>query len=192
MIWLSYRLSMLTPEQCRPWLSASEWQYAQLCSAKRARQFCNGRRLARRVLLQKLSVSPVNIEITLPSDQAPALVVSGHRLHMSVTHSGQAVAVAISPDHAIGVDLEQLKQRRFAELAADYPALHRATDSDEFYRCWTSAEAYSKLSGQPLMTVLQQPLPASLQRKFIYLSEYLLCIGYQQKNSEIEVTDDSL
>ena len=50
MIWLNYRLKMLSPLHCQSWLTDTEWQYAQTLSEKRARQFCNGRALVRKML----------------------------------------------------------------------------------------------------------------------------------------------
>lgn len=177
-IWLGYRLSLQSLAQCRPWLTPDEWQFVSQATDKRARQFANGRALIRRVLQQQLAIAPHQIQITLPDGAAPQLQVLGQRWHLSISHAGQAVSVAISEIHASGVDIEQHKPRQFAQLSQHYAALAQASDSSTFYRCWTAAEAYSKASAQSVWQVLAQPLPVTVQYHHLELADYTLCLCY--------------
>ena len=94
MIWLGYRLQLWPEEQCRDSLTDLEWHYAQNLSAKRSRQFCNGRALTRRLKHQYNNIYPAAACISLPSDSAPVLTVGAVRWQLSISHSAQAIAVA--------------------------------------------------------------------------------------------------
>ncbi len=192
MIWLSYRLQLLPLEQCRDSLTDTEWQYAQTLGAKRIRQFCNGRALIRRLLQHQHSVSNADIAITLPTDKAPVLSVCGERWQLSVSHSAQAIAVAISRSNRLGLDIEQLKPRNIAEFGREYPALAGAEHIAGFYQRWTAAEAYSKYSGEPLWAVLQQPLPAAPAFYHLPLNGYMLCLCYQDAAPPLITTEEIL
>jgi phosphopantetheinyl transferase len=177
-IWLGYRLSLHSLSQCQPWLTPDEWQFVRQATDKRARQFANGRSLIRRLLQQQLAIAPPQIQITLPDGTAPQLLVRGQRWHLSISHAGQAVSVAISQAHAPGIDIEQTKPRQFAQLSQHYAALAQASDCSTFYRLWTAAEAYSKASAQSIWQVLAQPLPATAQYHHLELTDYTLCLCY--------------
>jgi hypothetical protein len=188
MIWLAYRVTMLPPQQCRGWLDADEWLYAGNCGVKRALQFCNGRMLIRQLLQQQLGLAPAEVSIGLPSDQAPQLVVNGRAIQLSVSHSAQAIAVAVSSTQPLGLDVEQTRSRNFVELAAQHPALQPCAGADSFYRRWTAAEAYSTFSQQPLLAVLAQPLPQNIRLTHLPLPGYMLCLCYQNTDTTLKIT----
>ncbi|SEH65993.1 Phosphopantetheinyl transferase [Rheinheimera pacifica] len=190
MISLAYRLQTLSVKDCRVWLHDNEWQYCLTLSNKRAREFCNGRALIRQLLLQQSGVAVAEIQITLPSAQAPAMYVGGQAVALSISHSRQAVAVVYSPQQPVGVDLEYIKVRDFVQLSGQFAALKTATDSATFYQSWTAAEAYSKFSKQPLLAVLAQPLPQNIQLTHLPLPGYMLCLCYQHADTKLKITGD--
>jgi len=193
MIWLSYRLQLLTPAECKVWLSQVEWLYAKTLSTKRARQFCNGRALIRRLLVyqyQPLYNDAITIE--LPTDRAPALTVKGQPWQLSVSHSADAVAVAVSHSNKLGLDIEQLKPRNYLTLSQQYAALAGAEDLTDFYHRWTTAEAYSKYSGKPLLQVLNKTLPDKILCHYLPLKSYMLCLTHQHADAEITINEDKL
>ena len=190
MIWLGYRLQLWPKAQCRSSLTEAEWQYANSLSTKRSLQFCNGRALARQLLQRYQAISPVGVGISLPSDAAPTLMVRNELWQLSISHSAQAIAVAVSRTNKLGLDIEQLKPRNTADFSREYPALAGASDQLAFYQRWTAAEAYSKYSGQPLLQVLQHSLPTDLPTHYLPLNGYMLCLSYQHADAELTITED--
>lgn len=191
MIWLSYRLQMLSAQHCQRWLADAEWQYAQTLSEKRARQFCNGRALVRK-MLQHIHAAEINdIAISLPSDTAPTLFVGKQHWHLSLSHSKDAIAVALSHSDKVGVDIEQLKPRQYSQWQKDYIALQPATGLNAFYQRWTMTEAYSKYSATPLLQALREGVPSKTLAKHIPLPGYMLCLVYQHTNTEITLTEST-
>ncbi|WP_205311758.1 4'-phosphopantetheinyl transferase family protein [Rheinheimera maricola] len=190
MIWLGYRLQLRPKAQCRSSLTDTEWQYANSLSTKRSLQFCNGRALARQLLLRYQGVSPANADISLPSDAAPALKVCSELWQLSISHSAQAIAVAVSRTNKLGLDIEQLKPRNTDDFSREYPALTGATDQLAFYQRWTAAEAYSKYSAVPLLQVLRHSLPADLPTHYLPLNGFMLCLTYQHADAGLTITED--
>jgi len=189
-IWVAYRLKQHLLPQCLPLLDKVEQQYALVARDKRAHQFANGRALLRSVLQQQLKIAATDIHVALPTQDAPQLTVCGEPWRLSISHSHHAIAVAVSRNYSVGIDLEQLKPRNFSELSRDYIALKGAESSEDFYRRWTAAEAYSKLSKQPLIIVLQQPFPTSPIIKHLPLPGYMLCLCYQHESAEIIIAEE--
>ncbi len=81
-------------------------------------------------------------------------VVDGYGLHLSVTHSGERVGVAVA-GVPVGLDVEQVRPVRVAELArmALGPG-ERAVDADGFFRYWTRKESAVKATGDGLTVPL--------------------------------------
>lgn len=192
MIWLSYRLQLRSVAACQPWLTADEYQYVQQLGAKRAQQFSNGRALARQLLQQQQTLTPADIDISLPSAQAPTLQLQGVPWQLSISHSGSAVAVALSLSERLGVDIERRKPRQFADFCQQYPALAGAEDPERFYRAWTAAEACSKYHQQPLLDLLQQPADTTLAHYYLPLPGYMLCLVHSNNSTDISVYGDEL
>lgn len=73
---------------------------------------------------------------------------------MSVSHSGAWVAVAVSPEQMLGIDVEVHRTRDFPKLAAyafgPQEACVAQKSLSDFYRLWTLREAMGKWDGQGL------------------------------------------
>lgn len=190
MIWLNYRLKMLSPLQCQSWLTDTEWQYAQTLSEKRARQFCNGRALVRKMLRHIQAADTNDIAISLPSDKAPTLIVGEKHWYLSLSHSKEAIAAAISINEKIGLDIEQIKPRQFKQLQQGHTALQHAPDLNTFYQQWTLAEAYSKYSSNALLEVLRSGLPGQIRHKYFTLPGYMLCLVHHNSDTEITLSEN--
>jgi 4'-phosphopantetheinyl transferase len=77
-------------------------------------------------------------------------------LHVSVSHSGELVAVATTPAAPIGVDIEVVTERDYLGLARAFLAPGETVDGpDSFYTMWTRKEAVIKATGDGL----RMPLP---------------------------------
>jgi 4'-phosphopantetheinyl transferase len=81
-------------------------------------------------------------------------VVDGYGLHLSVTHSGERVGVAVA-GAPVGLDVEEIRPVRVAELArlALGPD-ERADDVAGFFRYWTRKESAIKATGDGLTVAL--------------------------------------
>ena len=84
----------------------------------------------------------------------------------NLSHTGNCAAVAITRDHAIGVDVEQIKQdKELLALADRFYAPSEASmlktrpeneQSKGFYALWTAKEAVLKATGQGIANGLDQ------------------------------------
>ena len=81
--------------------------------------------------------------------------IDGYDLHLSVSHSGDRVGVAVS-GAPVGVDVEQVRAMPYAELATHTlgPG-ERADDLAGFFRYWARKESAVKATGDGLSV----PLP---------------------------------
>ncbi|MGI5310495.1 hypothetical protein, partial [Rheinheimera sp. WS51] len=71
-------------------------------------------------------------------------------------------------------------------------ALTNVENLTGFYQSWTTAEAYSKLTSTPLLEVLQQSLAKNMQYKYLFLSEYMLCLCCEQEKAEYIIEEVSI
>lgn len=168
------------------WLSDAEVLYCAALTDKRKKEFCTARALLRHHLVTVHQVPAEEVLINLPGEQAPGLTVSGIPYYVSISHSADAVAVALSLDHKIGVDLEQLKLRKNLQaLQQNFVVFSQTGDQlKNFYLGWTQSEAYCKFSGTALLEILTKGLPEqgvvfkSMQLKDRYILS--ICYGNEQ------------
>jgi 4'-phosphopantetheinyl transferase len=114
------------------------------------------RSLVRSVLGERLSIAPADVDIRVTDLGKP--VVSG-ALHFNVSHSGDLIALAVSADRAVGVDIERRREvKRAGALIArwlteperrEVSLLHAGgvDESDAFLRIWSAKEARLKALG---------------------------------------------
>jgi 4'-phosphopantetheinyl transferase len=77
-------------------------------------------------------------------------------LHVSVSHSGELIAVATTSTAPIGVDVEMVTERDYLGLSRAFLAPGETVDGpDSFYTLWTRKEAVIKATGDGL----RMPLP---------------------------------
>lgn len=140
---------------------------AQLSADERARQqryrssearhgFLLSRGLLRNVLGKISDRAPESLVFSVSDSGKPALA-SAPELHFSLSHSGQWIALAVSCESDIGVDIElPRKPRDFLRIARHYfhpqeCALLETSPLEllpvHFYRLWTMKEAFFKARG---------------------------------------------
>jgi 4'-phosphopantetheinyl transferase len=118
------------------------------------------RALLRRLLADRLDVSPGSIGLAVGPHGKPYVAYPPARLEFNVTHSRHLALVALSPTLPVGIDVERIDpeldwrplSRRF--FAADeHRAIELLADEDRragFFACWTRKEAVVKAMGAGL------------------------------------------
>lgn len=127
------------------------------------------RGLLRRLLAERLDMSPERVDFAYSEEGKPRLAEDGAPLRFSLSHSRDAVVLAFCEGREVGVDVEQIRERRFtAEIARRYlpPAqaeeVLRRTGGDQvraFFRTWVRMEAYVKARGGGLTLMGESPDP---------------------------------
>lgn len=139
-----------------PWLGEGELaRYRRFVRRERKDQFVAGRVLLRLALGELLGVDARALAFEERVGQAPLLCPPHRVAGFSISHSGPWVAVAVSKQTALGLDIEQIDSDRDIEaLAAQSfdadqqawlaarPAQSRLRD---FYQLWSEHEARIKL-----------------------------------------------
>jgi 4'-phosphopantetheinyl transferase len=160
------RVSVLAAEadaQPRGWLDAGEAdRLAATGSPQRSRQFLAGHWLARPMAAAATGTRPHGWLLSAATTGAPGLALRDggvHGLHLSISHSGDIVAVAIA-SIPVGIDVEaEGRVRDWLALADEVFAPQECAQlrtaegrdrSDMFHRFWTLKEAFGKRDGSGL------------------------------------------
>lgn len=81
--------------------------------------------------------------------------LTGQPVELSVSHSGDRVAVAVTTAGPVGVDVEQVGSVDFANLAGHVLAPgETATSASDFYVYWTRKESVLKATGDGLRVAM--------------------------------------
>lgn len=121
----------------------------------------NGKRnlhwLSTRVLLRKMLNTNEYIDCRIDDHGKPYLVNLPH--HISLSHSFDYAAVIISENKAVGIDIEQIKNKieRIASkfMSEDELAFINPDQKiDQLYVCWCGKEAVYKLQGKKNVSFL--------------------------------------
>lgn len=164
----------MLPTNAQRSLSAPErLRLAQIANPVPAKLFLLGRYLLRQLLAPKLLLSPSQIPISINNKGKPTLFgpdkwppnsllpdsllpdESNPNWHFNISHSGSLLALAISNQAPLGVDLEsrQLSSAQIQRLARRYFSedeqvwLAQYPESAHFLRLWTIKEAVLKAHG---------------------------------------------
>lgn len=124
------------------------------------RRFTIGAALLRTAVGKRLDVEPTAINVDRTCSRCGAghgkPLLPGTALHVSVTHSGALVGVAVSTIAQVGLDVEQHTDLAYEQLVplvlADGEPNPRSRR--EFLRYWTRKESVVKATGDGLMTDL--------------------------------------
>lgn len=134
-------------------------------------QFVLARGWLRSTLAAYLNVSPETLCFGTTGNGKPILQHS-ERLYFNLSHTSQAIAIAIACDRPVGVDIEQIQARRSLEgivkqqfhldERSDYELADESDKLATFYRIWTCKEAYLKGLGtgfaQSLTSFAMRPM----------------------------------
>ncbi|MFD9631241.1 4'-phosphopantetheinyl transferase family protein [Streptomyces violascens] len=107
-----------------------------------------------------VAVERVEIDRSCPDCDEPhgRPVVVGHDLHVSVSHSGGRIAVALTRSGPVGVDVEQADPHPHSIADLHAAILSPAEDPDEidFHTRWVRKEAVLKATGEGLRTPMSK------------------------------------
>jgi 4'-phosphopantetheinyl transferase len=154
-------------QQLAQTLSADEQERAERHRFEHLRRrFIVGRGVLRTVLSSYLRVLPSQIQFGYGPQGKPRLAEPLTSLHFNLAHSHELALYAVTPDRAVGVDIEQVRPLdNAAQLAERFfspqeAAALRAVPAEQrleaFFTCWTRKEAYIKARGGGLSIPLNQ------------------------------------
>jgi 4'-phosphopantetheinyl transferase len=140
-----------------------QWRRGNFRRSEDRARFTVGATLLRLASARLLRCSPIELVFAreCPDCGRPhgRPTLPGHDLHLSVSHAGEIIVVALSPDAEIGVDVEKVdddKPPRLVKRVLDADEMNRflatpkAEQAEEFFRAWTRKEAMLKATGQGL------------------------------------------
>ena len=146
-------ITPLAFKQCLNILNGVEKQHnTKMKSPKRRQQYAISRFLLIKIIHQQLG-----IRVSLSTSPTGQPLIIGWPAFCSISHSGNSVAVGFSTYGAIGVDIEQHRQRKINKLVkhyfhkdevADFNTLNEEQKLLWFYRQWTIKEATVKATGE--------------------------------------------
>lgn len=136
------------PVDAATWLSPSERERgAQLQVPARRDQFLSGRWLTRELLAEHAGGHAIDWTLQERRSLPPAVVGPAFMPLLSLSHSGDWIAVAIA-DRPIGIDLEQRRPRealhRFESLLRATDDVEGELDTDTLLQRWVTKEAWIK------------------------------------------------
>ncbi|HEX3804120.1 MAG TPA: 4'-phosphopantetheinyl transferase superfamily protein [Solirubrobacteraceae bacterium] len=147
------------------WLVDAERARAEAITDLQARTLhATGRALTRLIAAARRGGDPREFRID-HTDEGKPFLADHLDLWINVAHAGNVVAVVVSEDASVGVDVEQsaetrisprtLAGRRFAPAEAEYlGTLPPEAVKDEFLRFWTVKEAVAKALGRSIFDAL--------------------------------------
>lgn len=131
-------------------------------------RFKAGRGIQREILSRYLGITPDAITFHYSPHGKPELdsLTDRSGIRFSVSNSGGLALYALALEHAVGVDLEELRPMSDAEAIArrffsarereTFLSLPEAAREVAFFHCWVRKEAYIKAAGEGLSVPLDQ------------------------------------
>lgn len=164
-IWLTDLRSPFGPPSSL--LSNNELAHAQKISRPQAQErYLQVRAEVRRCLANYTGVAPQDLVFDRTPTGKPVLKNAPHPLSFNISHSGDYLVLAVCAGQALGIDLEQVNERRNWRAIAEryfHPdeiaqllALPEAEQCANFYYRWTLKEAFFKALGTGIATGLDK------------------------------------
>lgn len=141
--------------------------------ARRADQlrFAVARAVLRGLLGARVERDPLDLVFAKGTHGRPRLATHPG-VSFNVSHSGEAVLIALSMRRTVGVDIERvdaaLRWQALLDLVCAPREARTIRSSRDFYRCWTAKEAVLKATGEgigkglPALDLTSGWLPSSL------------------------------
>ena len=167
MDYLIFQLSDLSPEK----ISTAALSQEELAEAsRRGANYAITRALLRQELARRCRTTPESIVFEYGSHGKPQCNLQ----HFNISHSGDCLCMAFHGAD-VGVDVERIRTRDFEALGKRFMCpeqyasfCSRGCPEDEFFACWTAAEALVKHAGDTMWNARQYP--------FIYRRGRMECL----------------
>ena len=85
-----------------------------------------------------------------PSGKPRLWPVDGKMIFISLSHVEDILLVALAADSDVGIDVEVIRERRYAKQIAARYFDSEPKNIDDFYRAWTAREAFIKAIGSSI------------------------------------------
>ena len=151
------------------WLSDSEQaRVSTLRIDARRNHYLAGHWLTRELLSRAFGETPSRWSLQERKSLAPKVINGGQEIQISISHSGDWIAVAVA-DVAIGIDIEQRPRQLDASLEAlllNADEMPRSLDNDALLQRWVAKEAWLKAhagTALPVQLKSLQLTPAALE-----------------------------
>jgi 4'-phosphopantetheinyl transferase len=164
-------------------------------------RFVNGRSILRILLGGYLQTDPAALRFTYGLLGKPSLQSRHPELRFNVSHSENAMLIAITTVGAIGVDIEQHRSladegdlvKRFFEPAeiSEYMGLPPSLRTAGFFNGWTRKEAILKARGDGLNTPLDSFSVSLDPRQPCRIREFLTLPEFREDWSLLSIKPDS-
>lgn len=156
-VWVLGRESTAELHDRTEYLSAAELHRATTIARLNKRQEFIAARVALRLLLANhLDIDPKTITFEQTTGQPR---VCSYPMQCSVSHRHGAIAVAMSSQHQIGIDLEQLRptgNELFRSQMLFGASCATGVTSEQLLAAWCELEALTKLRGKHLLETLPE------------------------------------
>lgn len=169
-----------------------------------------GRSNVRQICSDVLGVSPASLSISKNSYGRPFLTDYAKVIDFNISHSGSMLAIGVSTEGKIGIDLEMIKSLDIKELNSfftneetEYIENSNSDKIERLLQVWTSIEAYSKLLGIGLnmqiknrhfITINKNQAQIRNDQRPVYINsykinQYILSIAKEKKETKFEITE---
>ena len=119
-------------------------------------QFCTSHTALRNILGRYLALAPEEVVIRLAEGGKPGMPGTPPPLHFNLSHAGNRALLAISQNHDVGIDIENLRPipgtERIARRVFSGSEIERLAECDWsarlFFETWSRMEARQKCLGR--------------------------------------------
>ena len=162
-VWHAHLQPNLTDLETGEGLLSDEEQAQAAEMDNPANRYCyiQTRAMLRTLLARYLRCDPSQICLARQEKGKPVLAKpAGMRLHFNLSHTGTRIAIAISSDYEVGVDIEALPRNRMTDQVVErfcsqeentiWRSVSESNKPLSFCKLWTLKEAYVKALGEGL------------------------------------------
>jgi len=158
-IWIASPDQLMQAQSSLALLSEDDWVLVNRNQDPGRKRAAIAARIILRIALSRAARHTVRAgewRFVVGANGKPAVAPDQPQIHFSVSHIDQLVAVAVSAEREIGLDIECVDQNVSPDLIAGFShvdeahsigGLPRPREIREFIRLWTLKEAYTKLTG---------------------------------------------
>lgn len=186
-------------EEFKKILSSDELERAdRLVSKELKNHFIVSRGILRKLLSRYSGIKPEAILFQYNNYGKPELIQKNEedKIFFNLSHSGTRTFYAFTLNIAVGIDIEQIKEKiDYENIAKRYfsdqefktimnlPVIQR---KETFYRFWTQKEAYAKAIGSSIFHLFDKK--ADTSQWFIFnfnFDSYIAAVTVNKKNSKV-------